>query len=40
MGIVFRRIEEEVVQEYQSMEVGDVEFAHKLEEGVIKGLLC
>ena len=40
IGIVCRRIEEEVVQEYQSMEVRDVEFAQKIEEGVIKGLLC
>jgi len=40
MGIVCRRIEEEVVKEYQSMEARDVEFAQKLEEGVTKGLLC
>ena len=40
MGIVCRRIEEEVVKEYQSMEARDVEFSQKLEEGVTKGFLC
>jgi len=36
MGIVCRRIEEEVVKEYQNMEERDVEFAQKIQEGLQK----
>ena len=40
MGVACRGVEEEVVQEYLSMEARDDEFVKKLEEGVRNGYLC
>jgi len=40
MGIACRGVEEEVVQEFECMEVRDVEFMQRFEEGTKKGYLC
>ena len=40
LGIACRGVDEEVVQEMQSMELRDEEFIQRFEEGVKKGYLC